>query len=124
MALASARLRTGDLVGAADGLAGLIVMWRRTGQNTQLWTTVRNAAALLAAAGRPRTAALLLVTADAEPGAAVVDQRIARSSSRIFTPLDGLVDEAELPALRAEAARLGPHAVLDLAVAELRSVAG
>ena len=124
VALASARLRTGDIVGAADGLAGLIVMWRRTGQNTQLWTTVRNAAALLAAAGRPRTAALLLVTADAEPGAAVVDQRIARSSSRIFTPLEGLVDEAELPGLRAEAERLGPHGVLDLAVAELRSVAG
>ena len=124
VALASARFRTGDLVGAADGLAGLIVMWRRTGQNTQLWTTVRNAAALLAAADRPRAAALLLVAADAEPGAAVVDQRIARSSSRIFTALEGLVDEAELAVVRTEAAALGPSAVLDLAVAELRSVAG
>ena len=124
VALASARLRAGDLAGAADGLAGLIVMWRRTGQNTQLWTTVRNSAALLAAAGRPRVAALLLVTADAEPGAAVVDSRIARSSSRIFTPLEGLVDEAELAVVRTEAATLGPYAVLDLAVAELRSVAG
>jgi chorismate synthase len=48
VALASARTRLGDVPGAADGFGYRIEEWRRTGQSTQLWTTARNAAGLLA----------------------------------------------------------------------------
>ncbi|WP_205472293.1 BTAD domain-containing putative transcriptional regulator [Nocardioides sp. SYSU D00038] len=124
VALASARARAGDVAGAAAGFDELIGLWRRTGQGTQLWTTARNAAGLLAGVGRPDVAALLLVCADAAPGAAAVGPRIARFSGRSFTVVSDLVDDAVLARVREEAARLGPDGVLDLAVAELRVLAG
>lgn len=124
VALASARTRTGDVAGAADGFGYLIDYWRRTGQITQLWTTARNAAGLLTAVDRPRTAALILLCADADPGAAAVGPEIARHSGRAYTLVDDLVTEAELAELRAEASRLGTDAVLDLATTELRELAG
>ena len=48
VSLASTRARIGDVPGAAEGFGYLIAFWRRTGQTTQLWTTARNAAELLA----------------------------------------------------------------------------
>ncbi len=124
VSLASTRARIGDVPGAAEGFGYLIASWRRTGQPTQLWTTARNAAELLAAAGRPRTAALLLVCAEAAPGAAAVDEEIARFSGRSYTPVDALVGAGELEELRAEAWRIGPARVLDRAQAELDDLAG
>jgi hypothetical protein len=97
-------------------------LWRRTGQATQLWTTARNAADLLAAAGRPSTAAMLLICADATPAAAAVDETIARFSGRTFTPIEELLDPHELDQIRAEALRLGTTGVLDRAQAELESL--
>jgi tetratricopeptide (TPR) repeat protein len=123
VALASARTRIGDVSGAADGFAYLIDNWRRTGQSTQLWTTARNAAGLLSSVGRSRTAALLLICADAAPGAAAVGPAIARYSGRVFTPVSDIVDEAGLDQLRAEAVRLGTGAVLDRAIEDLRQLA-
>ena len=123
MSLASAQARTGDVAGAADGLAYLIEFWRRTGQATQLWTTARNAAELLASAGRPLTAALLLVVADSIPGAAAVSPEIARNSARAFVRVEDTVAEGELLHVRHEAAQLGGPAVLDRAVKELRELA-
>jgi tetratricopeptide (TPR) repeat protein len=123
VALASARTRIGDVSGAAGGFAYLIDNWRRTGQSTQLWTTARNAAGLLSSVGRSRTAALLLICADAAPGAAAVGPAIARYSGRVFTPVSEIVDEAGLGELRTEAVRLGAGAVLDRAVEDLRQLA-
>ncbi|GAA2142692.1 BTAD domain-containing putative transcriptional regulator [Nocardioides koreensis] len=123
VSLASARSRTGDVAGAAEDFGHLIESWRRTGQTTQLWTTARNAAELLAAAGRARTAGLLLVTADVTPGAAAVDEDIARSGGRSYIPVDALLDPASLDEVRAESRRLGGPDVLDRAVAELRELA-
>jgi hypothetical protein len=124
VSLASAQARVGDVPSAAQGFGDLIALWRRTGQTTQLWTTARNAAGLLASAGRRRTAALLLICAESIPGAAAVDEEIARFSGRSFTPVDDLVDTDELVRLREEAARLGPAEVLDLAQAELGELGG
>ena len=73
VALASAHTRTGDVAGAAEGFDYLLDAWHRTGQTTQLWTTARNAAGLLAAVGATRTAALVVVCADGQPGAAAVE---------------------------------------------------
>lgn len=123
VALASARTRIGDVAGAAAGFAYLLDYWRRTGQATQLWTTARNAAGLLAAQGRTRTAVMLLVSANAAPGAAAVGPEIARFSGRAFTRVAELAPEDELAELRHEAARVGAAGVLDGAVAELRELA-
>ena len=123
VSLASTQARIGDVPGAAEGFGYLIAFWRRTGQTTQLWTTARNAAELLAAAGRPRTAALLLICADAAPGAAAVDEEIARFSGRSYTPVEALVGAEELGELRAESWRLGPARVLDRAQEELGDLA-
>lgn len=123
VSLASTQARIGDLPGAAAGFGYLIAFWRRTGQTTQLWTTARNAAELLSAAGRTRTAALLLICADAEPGAAAVDEEIARFSARSYTPVEAWVGAGELDELRAESRLLGPGRLLDQAQAELRDLA-
>lgn len=122
VALASARARIGDVAGAAAGFVHLIDLWRRTGQTTQLWTTARNAAGLLADVGSARMAALLLICADAAPGAAAVDPQIAQFSGRTYTRLSDLVDDAELSDLRAEATRIGAAGVLDQAAAQLREL--
>ncbi len=121
--LATARIRLGDRVAAARSIEYLLGHWRRTGQHTQLWTTARNGAALLAAEGRHHTAALLLLAADDAPGAAVVDQEIARHSGRMFVTLAAVAEASELPGLREEQRRLGVGGVLDLAVADLEEVA-
>ena len=44
VSLVAAQRRSGDIAEAAAGYAALLVWWRRTGHNTQLWTTARNAA--------------------------------------------------------------------------------
>jgi tetratricopeptide (TPR) repeat protein len=123
VSLASTRARIGDVAGAAEGFGYLIEFWRRTGHTTQLWTTARNAAELLATAGRPRVAAMLLVCADAAPGAATVDEEIARFSGRSYTPVEALAGAEELAELREECWRLGPARILDLAQEELGDLA-
>ncbi len=123
VSLASARSRIGDVAGAAAGYGYLLEAWRRTGQATQLWTTARNAAHLLASAGRTETAALLLMSADAHPGAAAVGPEIARFSARSFTPVSDLVDGPLLEDLRSRFRQLSSADVLDRAVAELRELA-
>lgn len=67
---------------------------------------------------------MLLICADAAPGAAAVDERIAVRSGRMYTPVQELVDAEELDALRAEAGRIGPAAVLDTARRELAELEG
>lgn len=122
VALATARARIGDVGRAADGFGELLDLWRRTGQQTQLWTTARNAAGLLAGTGSERTAALLLICADAQPGAAAVGPAIARHSGRSFVPLDTVVDPALVDELGAEVRRLTPDGVLDRARRELEQL--
>lgn len=124
VSLASARSRTGDAAGAARGFAALLTTWRRTGHTTQLWTTARNAAALLATVGRWRVAGLLLLCAEAQPGAAAVSPAIARHSGRMFVPLDEAVPADRLAEVRAESARMSADEVLDLARAALLELSG
>lgn len=122
VALASARARAGDVTGAARQFDELIESWQRSGHLTQLWTTARNAAALLESQGRTRPAALVLACADQQPGAAAVSPAIARHSGRLYVPLDELVAAGEVAGLRAEVERLTPNGVLELLRRELASV--
>jgi predicted ATPase/DNA-binding SARP family transcriptional activator len=124
VSLAASQRRAGDLTSAAAGYAEMLRGWRRTGHRTQLWTTARNAAELLAAAGVVEVGALLLAAAEAAPGVAVVGPEIARYSHRVNVRLSDLVEPARVDAVRAEAAALGAAAVLDLAESGLRDVAG
>ena len=124
VSLASARTRTGDVAGAAADFGGLLDTWRRTGHRTQLWTTARNSAALLAAAGRWRVAALLLICSDQQPGAAAVSPAIARHSGRAYVPLEDVASAEQLAELRAEAHRPSAEEVLDLAREELADLSG
>lgn len=117
--LASAQARIGDVRAAAAAFAGLLASWRQTGHATQLWTTARNAAAVLAETGRTHTAALLVICADQQPGAAAVTPAIARHSGRVFVDLADLVTPDEVPALQAAVARMGSGGVLDTARADL-----
>jgi len=96
---------------------------RRTGHGPQLWTTARNAAALLLAEGHRREATLLLVRAEATPQAEKLDPEIARHSSRSFVPVSAVVAADELDALRGEVARLSTREVVDAARAALEAVA-
>ncbi|MDN5796670.1 MAG: transcriptional regulator [Intrasporangium sp.] len=122
VSLASTRTRVGDLAGAAEGFADLITTWRRTGQSTQLWTTARNAAELLAVAGSQRAAALVLIVAAEQPGAAAVDAQIARFSRRSYLPLAELVDDSTRAELVEEARWLSSSDVLDHLLAELETL--
>jgi hypothetical protein len=63
------------------------------------------------------------VAADAVPGAAAVDEDIARFSGRAYTRPDDLLARADLDDVRVAARDRGSAEVLDLAVDELRSLA-
>jgi tetratricopeptide (TPR) repeat protein len=124
VSLATARARTGDVGAAAEGFAYLIEFWRRTDQTTQLWTTARNAAELLAGVGRSELAALLLEAADSTPGTAAVGPEIARHSGRAWTAVTDIVDADTLQRIRTDLAAVGSSRVLDRALLELKELAG
>lgn len=71
-ALVAALTRLGRRTDAATRFATLLPHWLRLAAWPQLWTTLRLAAELLAAAGRHEAAALPLAAADGAPGAPAV----------------------------------------------------
>jgi hypothetical protein len=123
VALASVRAKTGDRATAAAAYRDLLDHWRTTGHGPQLWTTARNAAALLMAEGHAREAALLLLRADASPESAAVDADIARYSGRSYVAWTDVVGGDAAESLRAEATRLSTRDVIDLARATLGDIA-
>ncbi|MET0837903.1 MAG: hypothetical protein ABWY19_03915, partial [Marmoricola sp.] len=122
VALASARTRTGDHTGAAELFGHLLGYWAATGHQPQLWTTARNAVPLLVAHGSTREAVLLLLHADRAPRAASVNEQIARHSGRSFTSVHDLAGPEALEALRAEAERMTPGEVIELARSALARI--
>ena len=112
VALASAQTMVGDRATAARAFAELLQTWHATGQTPQLWTTARNAAALLLAEGRVREAVLLTIHAERSPEAATVDERIAAHSSRAHVPLADLLEAKQLALLRQEAETMSVGDVL------------
>ena len=121
--LASVLTTTGDVTEAAGGFLMLLDYWPVTGNQTQLWTTVRNAALLLLDVGRVETAALLLASADAAGSASSVGgasgSRVTLASER----LQELMGPSGLAAVRARAGTLDVADVLRLAREELQRVA-
>lgn len=123
VAMATLQARIGDVATAAVAYSRLLDAWRTSGHGPQLWTTARNAAALLLAHGHRREAALLLLRADATPDAAAVDPEIARHSGRTFIPVESVVSAEELEGLRAEVATMSTKDVVELARAALSRIA-
>jgi hypothetical protein len=121
--LASVLTTTGDVAEAADGFLMLLGYWPVTGNQTQLWTTVRNAALLMLDRDRVTVAALLLARADAADSAASVGgesgSRLALAAER----LQQLLDPDEQLSVRSRAATLTVPEVLDVARSELRTLA-
>ncbi len=124
VALASAQTRVGDRPAAARAFAELMETWYATGQGPQLWTTARNAAALLLAEGRMREAVLLTIHAEGSPDAATVDEHIAAHSSRALVSTTDLLDAEQLATLRQEAQTMSVREVLDSARLALLELGG
>ena len=90
VALASARTRTGDHVGAAELFGHLLGYWSATGHQPQLWTTARNAVPLLVCA-RPHPGGRAAPAARGPPpSGGGRHKQIARHSGRSFTSVDDL----------------------------------
>jgi hypothetical protein len=110
---------TGDVEAAARGYRLLTDYWQRTGNATQLWTTLRNAACLLLDHGRTRSAALLLGAAARDPSAPALDGELAERVRRADGVLVDVLGPAELTELGRQAAVLDRDGAVRLAAEEL-----
>ena len=111
---ASLHGRYGEPTVAAPALADLVDRWLRGGNRRQLWTTMREVAAVLVRLERWRAACIVLTAidrADAENVWGGDAERLARFSEQVA---------ARLGPLRAEHARIGQHMDLGELIAFVR----
>jgi predicted ATPase/DNA-binding SARP family transcriptional activator len=110
----------------AEALAGyrrLIDGWRRAGHWTQMWTTLRNLAAILGEVGQAETAALVLGAADAAPEAPTVTvDAVVADLAALGDRLAGDLGDAAYAAARARGAALPRGRVVDAALAAIDEV--
>jgi hypothetical protein len=105
---------------ALDGYRTLLPAWRRSGHWTQVWTTLRNLATLLADAGQHEAAVTLLAAADAAPEAPDVQLDVV--AAELATVEDGLVEALgpdRVASLRTAAGALPRGEVVDVALAAI-----
>lgn len=119
--LASVWRASGDPDAAAQGYLLLLDYWGRTGNATQLWTTVRNVARLLTDRGRHREAALLLAAADASVSAPTLTGKDAELAGQQQKELEQILGHEVMDALRDEATGLDPGAAARTARGALAS---
>jgi len=108
---------TGHRRRALEGYRSLLASWRRSGHWTQVWTTLRNLATLLAAAGQHEAAVTLLAAADAAPEAPAV--RVDVVAAELAALEDGLAESLgpdRVASLRTAAGAGGRGEVVDLAL--------
>jgi predicted ATPase/DNA-binding SARP family transcriptional activator len=110
--LASVWTASGDVAAAAGGYRVLLAYWLETGNSTQLWTTARNAAALLAEHGGAAPAAVLLAAADAHPSASAGDRAVTEALASVLRRSLG---PTGLSAAQAEARVMSPGQVVESA---------
>ena len=113
----------GDRPAAARVFADLLGTWLTTGQGPQLWTTARNAAALLLAEGLVREAVLLLTHADRSPDATAVNEEIAANSGRAHVLVGDAIDADRLDEFRREGEAMSVPEVIETARLALADVA-
>lgn len=93
--------------GRRRGYLLLLDYWDPTGDATQLWTTVRGVARLLADHGRDAEAALLLAAADASPATAALSGEDAFSTHLLWSRPEKAFGSAGLGEARSAAAGIG-----------------
>ena len=92
---------------ALEGYRTLLAGWRRSGHWTQMWTTARNLATLLAEVGQPDAAVTLLAAADASTEAADVQvEVVAAELAAVRAELVERLGAERVGALQARAARM------------------
>jgi predicted ATPase/DNA-binding SARP family transcriptional activator len=111
--LASAWAASGRTAAAAGGFSELLDRWQRAGSWTQLWTTARNAAALLADHGNAELALTVLEAADRSPRAAALSQRARREVEAVQTSAATAVGPARAAGARARASGLATASLLE-----------
>ena len=108
---------------AARGLLDVLQYWDASGNRTQLWTTVRNAAVFLLGQGRLEQAALLLMAADlSDVAAAVAGARSAEAVAAVERVMRDLPELTRIE-LHARAASMTQREVSRVAQAALVTVA-
>jgi hypothetical protein len=101
--LASVWTAAGDVAAAVRAYLMLLDYWNRTGNATQLWTTIRNVARLLLAHGIDADAALLLAAADAAASASRLTGEDAARAEREQASVEARLGSAEAARLRTRA---------------------
>jgi predicted ATPase/DNA-binding SARP family transcriptional activator len=101
--LASVWTATGDLASAVRGYLALLDYWNRTGNATQLWTTIRNVARLLRAHDLDADAAILLAAAAGAASASRLTGEDAVRAEQEEASLEERLGAAATAELRARA---------------------
>jgi predicted ATPase/DNA-binding SARP family transcriptional activator len=110
---------------ALEGYRALLTSWRRSGHWTQMWTTLRNLAVLLAATGQPEAAARLVAAAEAAPEAAAVTvDAVAAELAEVNERAAAELGPERLAAVRAEAAAQARSEVVDAALVAIDRALG
>jgi predicted ATPase len=117
--LVSLWARTGRREWALAGFRWLVDHWRRSGSWTLQWTTLRNAAELLADVGEDRAALLLLVAADDAPEASVVDPERRERLDALVRTLEARLGDAATAAVHRHARTAGRLGITEEATAAL-----
>jgi predicted ATPase/DNA-binding SARP family transcriptional activator len=105
---------------ALEGYRTLLADWRRSGHWTQVWTTMRNLATLLEAAGQAEAAVTLLAAADhAAEAAEVQAEEVAAELAAVEAALVTALGAARVATLQDRAARMPRGQVVDVALAAI-----
>jgi len=115
---------SGRTAEALSGYRTLIEDWRRAGHWTQMWTTLRNLALVLADTGQPETAAVLLGAADAAPEAPMVSVPAVRAEmDAVEERITAELGADRVAAARSRGAALPRGRVVDAALAAVDAAA-
>ena len=110
---------------ALEGYRTLLAAWRRSGNWTQVWTTMRNLAGLLAEAGQSEAAVTLLAAAAAAPEAPDVQvDVVAAELAALEAGLADALGPDRVARLRVIAVTLGRSQVVDRALEAVEAALG
>lgn len=111
--LASAWAASGRTAAAAEGYRELLGRWQRAGSWTQLWTTARNAAALLADHGHAELALTVLEAADRSPRSASLSDRARKEVEAVRSRASAGVGDQRAGRARARSGSVLTSSLLD-----------
>lgn len=117
---ATLRARHHDPRAAIADHVGLLEHWRRSGDRTQQWTTLRNVADLLSALGDDEAAVMIATASEAEATASPTFGGEAERLHAVVSTARRRLDDASLIRCEERGRHLSTEQVIDLALARLR----